>query len=70
MLDISEESLLNTIAHELAHAVINSTRYEYEPKNGGHGDLHDDYTDKIEEMIRTSLLWEEFLDWWREPQKK
>ncbi|MCE8158983.1 MAG: hypothetical protein I3270_00665 [Candidatus Moeniiplasma glomeromycotorum] len=69
-LDISEDCLLNTIAHELAHAVINALQYHYGKDNGGHGDLHDDYTDKIEEMIKASPLYEKFMIWWREPQTK
>ncbi|MCE8162632.1 MAG: hypothetical protein I3273_02350 [Candidatus Moeniiplasma glomeromycotorum] len=69
-LNISEENFLNTAAHEIAHAVIESIRVGYNASEGGHGTLHDEYTDQIEEMIKKDKEYEKFLSWWREPQTK
>ena len=65
----SFEELINTIAHELAHAIINTFWLNYEKEHGGHGDLHDEYTDQIEDLIKTDPRYEEFMLWWREKQK-
>jgi hypothetical protein len=59
--DISFEEVVETIAHELAHAVVNSIQSSYEgEKKGGHGKLHDEITERMEEMIRKSSEFSEF----------
>ena len=54
---IGREELIETIAHELAHAVINTILIDGKVAKldeGGHGDLHDDLTDRIEQFIKRS----------------
>jgi len=51
------KELIETIAHELAHAVINTILIDDKVAKldeGGHGALHDKFTDEIEKMIKTS----------------
>lgn len=62
--DISFEMLIETIAHELAHAVIETSRFKYAENNGGHGPLHNDYTTRIRKMIENSSEYKEFQRWW------
>ncbi|CAH1755732.1 9160_t:CDS:10 [Entrophospora sp. SA101] len=51
----SGNQVVDTIAHELAHAVINSTNGHYEgQEGGGHGRLFYDYMKRIGEMIRVT----------------
>ncbi|CAJ0837228.1 3322_t:CDS:2 [Entrophospora sp. SA101] len=51
--DISWETLTETIAHELAHAIVNTLMYDGKPMldDGGHGPLHDDFTHRMKVMI-------------------
>jgi hypothetical protein len=72
--DISWENVLETIAHELAHAVINKMMENYDqwqratgiPGDGkGHGELHTAYTQEIEALIKDHPKGKEFEKWWK-----
>lgn len=68
-LDISFDQAVETIAHELSHAVINSTIVDYKgEEGGGHGILHREKERQIEEMMRNSPEFSEFEAWWNEPR--
>lgn len=68
-------SLIETIAHELAHAVINSTKVYYRAakkkeedgeirEEGGHGILHRTYTQELYKMIKEDAKYRELKDFW------
>lgn len=66
-IDISFGQVIENIAHELAHAVVNSIYGEYFGEydgKDGHGKVHDDFTERIEEMIKKSNDFSEFKSWW------
>jgi hypothetical protein len=66
-IDISFEQVVENIAHELAHAVVNSIHGEYFGEydgKGGHGKVHDDFTERIEEMIIKSNDFSKFKSRW------
>lgn len=70
-LDISFDQVMDTIAHELAHAVIDAIMDDYnkyEEHNGGdkrgHGPLHTRYNNEIRKMIDDSPEGREFAEWW------
>ncbi|WNE40269.1 MAG: Ribonuclease Y [Mycoplasmataceae bacterium] len=66
-IDISFDQVVENIAHELAHAVVNSVYGEYFGEydgKGGHGKVHDDFTERIEKMIRKSNDFSKFKSWW------
>ncbi|CAJ0838463.1 12331_t:CDS:10 [Entrophospora sp. SA101] len=54
--DISWETLTETIAHELAHAIVNTLMYDGKPMldDGGHGPLHDDFTHRMKTKFLTN----------------
>ncbi|CAG8531075.1 7029_t:CDS:2 [Cetraspora pellucida] len=59
--DICFESVVDTIAHELAHAIVATFEFKYEGKEGGgHGKLFYDICKEIEVMIREDPKFEEF----------
>ena len=75
--DISWENFRETIAHELAHAVIDKMVRDYNEserkKTGsgdgkGHGILHEQYTREIEDIITTHQKGKEFENWWKKKQ--
>jgi len=52
---------VETIAHELAHAIVNSIKANYDgEKEGGHGKFFYDIMEEIEEMIKDSPDFPEF----------
>lgn len=54
--------LTETIAHELAHAVVNTILINSRSAKldeGGHGNLHDKFTKKIKDMIKEEELYSE-----------
>ena len=60
-------NLIETIAHELAHAVINYSKVYYRGKNeemGGHGIIHRKYTEKIKKMIKKMPEYRELKEFW------
>jgi len=72
---IGWNNLIETIAHELAHAVINSTKVYYRNaekeeedgevrKEGGHGKLHHQYTKELYEMIKEDAKYRELKVFW------
>ncbi|CAG8527376.1 9708_t:CDS:2 [Ambispora gerdemannii] len=62
--DICFEEVVETIAHELAHAVVNSIRTSYEgEEKGGHGRLFHDLMERIEKMMRKTSEFSDFKDW-------
>jgi hypothetical protein len=64
--DISFEDVVETIAHELAHAIVATMKFEYEgQEGGGHGKLFYDVMEEIEEMMRNSPDFSEFENWWK-----
>ena len=61
--DISFDQVIETIAHELSHAVVNSIHGEYFGEydgKRGHGKIHDDFTRRIEKMIKEDIDFLEF----------
>lgn len=67
--------LIETIAHELAHAVINTTKIYYREakkveedgkvrEEGGHGILHREYTKELHEMIKKDPEYKRLKDFW------
>ena len=50
-MNIGFAEMVETIAHELAHAVVSKLLVEYRPNNGGHGPLHDDFICRIKEFM-------------------
>ncbi|CAG8447573.1 11317_t:CDS:2 [Racocetra fulgida] len=59
--DICFESVVDTIAHELAHAIVATFEFKYEgEEGGGHGKLFYDICKEIEVMIRADPKFEEF----------
>ncbi|CFW92930.1 protein of unknown function [endosymbiont DhMRE of Dentiscutata heterogama] len=63
--DICFEALVDTIAHELAHAIVATFEFRYEgEEEGGHGKLFYDICKEIEEMVRADPKFEEFEKWW------
>ncbi|WNE40829.1 MAG: hypothetical protein mread185_000286 [Mycoplasmataceae bacterium] len=71
-LDISFGQVIETIAHELAHAVVTSLFGEYsgEYDGKGHGKIHDDFTKRIEAMMREDFDFYEFERWWKQKDGK
>lgn len=68
--DICFEEVVETIAHELAHAIVNSIEFNYEgQEGGGHGALFHDFMEKIEKMIKNSPEYDEFKKWWNLTKK-
>jgi hypothetical protein len=79
--DISWDQVVETIAHELAHAVINSLQPNKSQKlneygssywgerGGGHGELHDNFQKRIEGMMKESSEFQEFETWWKRGKK-
>ncbi|MDR1670871.1 MAG: hypothetical protein LBR43_04090 [Spiroplasmataceae bacterium] len=70
--DISFDQLVETIAHEIAHAVVSSLHGEYLGEydgEGGHGKIHDDFTERVEKMIRGEPEFLEFEKWWKQNDK-
>jgi len=65
-LRIDWNSLIETIAHELAHAIINTTKISYrdEDHKGGHGTLHSEYTKKMKKLIKESSKYQDFKNFW------
>ncbi|CAJ0837636.1 2878_t:CDS:2 [Entrophospora sp. SA101] len=60
--DSTYQSLIETMAHELAHAVISTLILDGKLvglDDGGHGPLHDDFIVRIENMIKNSPHYEE-----------
>ncbi|CAG8744990.1 3380_t:CDS:2, partial [Cetraspora pellucida] len=55
--DICFEALVDTIAHELAHAIVGTFEFKYEgEEGGGHGKLFYDICKEIEEMQKRDIL--------------
>lgn len=66
-IDTSVDAVIETIAHELAHAVIESLDWDYiGTDEEGHGPLHTEYNKAIRKMIEDSTEYKEFLAWWKE----
>jgi len=64
--DIHFEDVVDTIAHELAHAIVNTTRKDYQgQEGGGHGRFFYKIMNQIEEMIKNSpdSNFKEFEEW-------
>jgi len=65
---IGWDNLIETIAHELAHAVINFSRVHYRTnkkiKMGGHGILHSKYTRELHLMIKNNPKYRELKEFW------
>ena len=59
--------MLETIAHEIAHAVVNSLLLEYNPAleelKAGHGPIHDDFQQRIEKYMKTTSAFKSFEKW-------
>ncbi|KLL05341.1 MAG: hypothetical protein MRERV_2c088 [Mycoplasmataceae bacterium RV_VA103A] len=63
--DICFESVVDTIAHELAHAIVATFEFKYEgEEGGGHGKLFYDICKEIEVMIREDPEFNKFEKWW------
>lgn len=47
------ESLIEVVAHELAHAVLTDTQPKTQKVNGGHGKEHDELTGQLRNLLKT-----------------
>lgn len=69
--DTCFDEAIETIAHELAHTIVNTARFEYDgEEGGGHGKLFYDLLKEIEEMIKKSPDFPEFEAWWYKPKEE
>jgi hypothetical protein len=63
---INFDQVVETIAHELAHAIISSMKGEYDgEEGGGHGKYFYEVLDRMEKMIRKTPEFSEFETWWK-----
>ncbi|MCE8168239.1 MAG: hypothetical protein I3275_06515 [Candidatus Moeniiplasma glomeromycotorum] len=66
-LDINFQQVVDTIAHELAHVLVNLTNFDYQgEEGGGHGKLFYEVMEEVEKMMRDSSEFIEFEGWWKE----
>lgn len=69
--NICFEEVLETIVHELAHAIVNTIKFRYEgEEGGGHGEFFYEVMQKIEKMVKASPDFPEFKTWWEKPEKE
>jgi len=61
---INFDQVVETTAHELAHAIISSIKGKYDGEGGGgHGRYFYEMLDRVEKMIRETPEFSEFKTW-------
>jgi len=59
------ESLVEVVAHELAHAVLTNINPKSQETNGGHGKEHDKLTAELGKILKTFAEYQELKNHWK-----